>query len=108
MRSHIILMALLFTSLVSGCGNEEAQPTPAPAGGVTELKIEELVAGTGAVATAGKKVTVHYTGTLTDGKKFDSSRDRGQPFPFTLGAGQVIQGWEKGVEGLKVGGRRKL
>ena len=73
-----------------------------------ELKIEELKAGTGAEAVAGKTVSVHYTGTLTDGKKFDSSLDRGQPFKFVLGAGQVIQGWDKGVAGMKVGGKRKL
>ncbi len=80
----------------------------APPGAVTELKIENVVTGTGAEATAGKKVSVHYTGWLTDGTKFDSSKDRGQPFPFTLGAGQVIPGWDKGVAGMKVGGKRKL
>jgi FKBP-type peptidyl-prolyl cis-trans isomerase FkpA len=73
-----------------------------------ELKIEEVQVGAGAEATPGKQVTVHYTGYLTDGKKFDSSVDRGQPFPFQLGAGQVIPGWEKGVAGMKVGGKRKL
>jgi FKBP-type peptidyl-prolyl cis-trans isomerase FkpA len=75
---------------------------------VTELKIEDVKVGTGATAEAGKTVTVHYTGFLTDGKKFDSSVDRGQPFKFQLGAGQVIQGWDKGVAGMKVGGKRKL
>jgi FKBP-type peptidyl-prolyl cis-trans isomerase FkpA len=74
----------------------------------TELKKEELKAGTGAEAVAGKVVTVHYTGTLTDGKKFDSSLDRNQPFSFTLGRGEVIQGWDQGVAGMKVGGKRKL
>jgi len=73
-----------------------------------ELKIEDLVVGDGAEAVAGKVVSVHYTGWLTDGKKFDSSVDRGQPFQFTLGAGQVIQGWDKGVAGMKIGGKRKL
>lgn len=68
---------------------------------------EDLVVGTGAEAVAGKKVSVHYTGTLTDGKKFDSSVGRG-PFDFMLGAGQVIQGWDQGVAGMKVGGKRKL
>lgn len=72
------------------------------------LKIEDVKAGAGAEATSGKTVTVHYVGTLTDGKKFDSSRDRGQGFSFRLGAGQVIQGWDKGVAGMKVGGVRKL
>lgn len=75
---------------------------------VTDLKIEDLKPGTGAEAKSGQQVTVHYTGWLTDGKKFDSSLDRGQPFKFMLGAGQVIQGWDKGVAGMKVGGKRKL
>lgn len=74
----------------------------------TELKIKDIKVGKGAVATAGKTVTVHYTGTLTDGKKFDSSLDRGQPFEFRLGAGEVIKGWDQGVAGMKVGGKRKL
>jgi FKBP-type peptidyl-prolyl cis-trans isomerase len=72
------------------------------------LKIEDLRAGDGATATAGNNVTVHYVGTLTDGKKFDSSRDRGQGFSFRLGGGQVIRGWDEGVAGMKVGGLRKL
>lgn len=75
---------------------------------VTELKIEDIKVGDGAVATSGKVVSVHYTGTLTDGTKFDSSKDRGTPFEFSLGAGQVIAGWDKGVVGMKVGGVRKL
>jgi FKBP-type peptidyl-prolyl cis-trans isomerase len=74
----------------------------------TQLKIEDLVVGTGEEAALGKKVTVHYTGTLLDGKKFDSSLDRGEPFAFNLGAGEVIQGWDEGVVGMKVGGKRKL
>lgn len=74
----------------------------------TELVIEDLKAGTGAEARAGGNVTVHYVGTLTDGKKFDSSRDRGKGFSFKLGAGQVIKGWDQGVAGMKVGGLRKL
>ncbi|AGC48711.1 FKBP-type peptidylprolyl cis-trans isomerase [Myxococcus stipitatus DSM 14675] len=72
------------------------------------LKIEDSKVGTGDEAKAGQTVSVHYVGTLTDGKKFDSSRDRGQPFSFKLGAGQVIQGWDQGVAGMKVGGVRKL
>lgn len=74
----------------------------------TVEKIDTQV-GSGAEAVAGKKVTVHYTGTLkSDGSKFDSSVDRGEPFVFSLGAGEVIQGWDQGVEGMKVGGKRKL
>ena len=72
------------------------------------LQIENVREGTGAEAVAGKNVSVHYTGTLTDGSKFDSSHDRGEPFTFRLGGGQVIQGWGQGVSGMKVGGLRKL
>jgi FKBP-type peptidyl-prolyl cis-trans isomerase len=75
---------------------------------MTELKMETLKAGSGAAAKAGDRVTVHYVGTLTDGKKFDSSRDRGEGFRFTLGQGQVIQGWDQGVAGMLVGEVRKL
>ncbi|MEK7497862.1 MAG: FKBP-type peptidyl-prolyl cis-trans isomerase [Patescibacteria group bacterium] len=74
----------------------------------TQLKIEDITVGTGVEATAGKKVTVNYSGTLTDGTKFDSSYDRGVPFSFNLGAGEVIKGWDMGVLGMKVGGKRKL
>jgi FKBP-type peptidyl-prolyl cis-trans isomerase FkpA len=73
-----------------------------------ELNIEDLKVGNGAEATSGKRVEVHYTGWLTNGTKFDSSLDRGKPFTFQLGAGQVIQGWDRGVAGMKVGGKRKL
>lgn len=73
-----------------------------------QLGIEEVTVGSGDVATAGRTVRVHYTGTLTDGKKFDSSVDRGRPFEFKLGAGRVIAGWEQGVAGMRVGGKRKL
>ena len=72
------------------------------------LIIEELVLGEGATVAAGQSVTVHYTGWLTSGKKFDSSKDRDDPFVFPLGAGHVIRGWDEGVQGMKVGGSRKL
>ena len=76
-----------------------------PAGG---LVVEEVKVGDGPVATAGKVVSVHYTGKLTDGTKFDSSYDRKEPIEFPLGAGRVIKGWDQGLEGMKVGGKRKL
>jgi len=72
------------------------------------LTIEEITVGTGAEAAAGQTVTVHYTGWLTDGTKFDSSKDRNDPFVFPLGAGHVIKGWDEGVQGMKIGGTRKL
>jgi len=72
------------------------------------LIIEELAVGAGDVAAAGQNVTVHYTGWLTDGRKFDSSKDRNDPFEFPLGERHVIAGWDEGVQGMKVGGRRKL
>ncbi len=72
------------------------------------LIINDVKVGTGAVAKAGETVTVQYTGWLMNGKKFDSSKDRNEPFTFQLGAGQVIQGWDEGVAGMKVGGTRML
>jgi peptidylprolyl isomerase len=72
------------------------------------LQYVDTVEGTGASPTTGQTVSVHYTGTLQDGKKFDSSRDRGQPFQFKIGVGQVIKGWDEGVGTMKVGGRRQL
>lgn len=72
------------------------------------LQYVELEAGTGATPQRGQTVVVHYTGTLENGKKFDSSRDRGTPFSFKIGVGQVIQGWDEGVGSMRVGGRRKL
>lgn len=74
---------------------------------MAELEIEDLIEGTGVEAVSGKNVTVHYTGTFEDGRVFDSSRNRG-PFSFPLGAGRVIKGWDMGVQGMKVGGKRKL
>ena len=77
-------------------------------GGVTELMVEVIEEGSGSAATAGQTVSVHYTGTLLDGTKFDSSVDRGEPIEFELGAGRVIQGWDQGLEGMKVGTKAKL
>jgi FKBP-type peptidyl-prolyl cis-trans isomerase len=75
---------------------------------MSELIIEDLVAGSGDTARAGQSVLVHYTGWLTDGSKFDSSVDRNDPFDFRLGMGHVIPGWDQGVAGMQVGGKRKL
>jgi FKBP-type peptidyl-prolyl cis-trans isomerase FkpA len=75
---------------------------------VAGLQMDDTVTGEGAEAVSGKRVTVHYTGKLTDGTKFDSSLDRSAPFTFALGAGQVIRGWDQGVVGMKVGGKRTL
>ena len=75
---------------------------------MSELIIEDLVVGNGETAAAGQSVSVHYTGWLTNGQKFDSSVDRNDPFEFNLGRGQVIPGWDQGVAGMQVGGKRKL
>lgn len=88
-----------------------ASPSPQSSAAPTKMegfKIEDIRVGTGDEAVSGKKITVNYSGTLTDGTKFDSSYDRGEPFTFNLGAGEVIQGWDKGFAGMKVGGKRKL
>jgi len=82
----------------------DVQPTTTPSG----LQLADFVPGSGTEARLGQQVTVHYTGWLTNGTKFDSSRDRGKGFSFKLGAGQVIQGWDQGVVGMKVGGLRRL
>jgi len=74
----------------------------------TELKVTDLVVGKGDVAKIGDKVSVHYTGWLLTGKQFDSSKTRNQPFEFRLGAGRVIKGWEQGVAGMHIGGKREL
>lgn len=88
---------------------EAATAAPVASGpSVTTLKKEDLKVGTGPAAASGDKVRVHYTGTLLDGTKFDSSLDRGEPFEFTLGQGMVIKGWDEGVAGMKKGGKRKL
>jgi peptidylprolyl isomerase len=82
-----------------------ADKTVTTASGLQYVDVKE---GTGAAPQKGQKVTVHYTGTLENGKKFDSSKDRNAPFTFTIGVGQVIQGWDEGVASMKVGGSRKL
>ena len=101
------LMAIVVLTLAVGVGGsmaESNQEVTTPSG----LKYVDQTVGTGDVAVVGKNVSVHYTGWLENGKKFDSSVDRGQPFSFPLGAGRVIKGWDEGVQGMKVGGKRKL
>ncbi len=88
--------------------SEQAGPEGKEVTTSSGLQYIDLKVGTGATAQAGQTVTVHYTGWLENGKKFDSSIDRGQPFSFPLGAGRVIKGWDEGVQGMKVGGKRKL
>ena len=109
MQINRILTLLLTLVLVTGAAfAKEKQGGNKIVTTNSGLKYEILKEGDGAVAKAGDKVKVHYTGWLTDGKKFDSSVDRGQPFQFNLGAGQVIKGWDEGVAGMKVGEKRKL
>lgn len=86
----------------------ELQPSASAVTTASGLKYDVIAPGTGTEATTGKVVSVHYTGWLEDGTKFDSSRDRGQPFDFVLGRGQVIKGWDEGVSGMKEGEKRKL
>jgi FKBP-type peptidyl-prolyl cis-trans isomerase len=106
-----ILFALLAAAALQAQG-DNSSPTKVEGKGKSTssgLQYWDLKEGTGATASAGKSVSVHYTGWLAkDGKKFDSSVDRGQPFMFQLGAGQVIKGWDEGVSGMKVGGKRQL
>ncbi len=110
-----MLGALALVVLVIGgvwwyAKDKEATMTDGEVLGVTGegLQITDVVVGTGPEARSGQTVAVHYTGTLVDGTKFDSSKDRGQPFSFTLGTGQVIKGWDQGIVGMKVGGTRTL
>jgi FKBP-type peptidyl-prolyl cis-trans isomerase len=90
-----------------GCGQQEPTSSEAPTT-AGSLVVKDEVIGTGTEAKSGDTVTVHYTGWLTDGTKFDSSVDRNEPFTFNLGAGEVIAGWDAGVAGMKEGGKRKL
>jgi FKBP-type peptidyl-prolyl cis-trans isomerase len=106
----IVLALVVTAALVAAC----SQAPSGSGGGGSEvttpsgLKYEDVTVGAGAQPTAGQTAVVHYTGWLTDGKKFDSSKDRGQPFSFPLGQGRVIKGWDEGVATMKVGGKRKL
>ncbi len=97
-------------ALASAVKPAEAQPKPAESAPPSDEKlvIKDITVGKGAEAKAGDEVKVHYVGTLMDGKEFDASKKHGQPFDFPLGAGRVIKGWDQGVAGMKVGGKRKL
>jgi len=97
-------VGMLTTTPLQGATMSESKTVTTASG----LRYEDVKVGTGETATAGKMASVHYTGWLTDGKKFDSSKDRGQPFEFPLGGRRVIAGWDEGVQGMKVGGVRKL
>jgi FKBP-type peptidyl-prolyl cis-trans isomerase FkpA len=128
MPRPMLLLVLFVAATLAGCASAPAPTPPTPAAAVTPapasavpaspvakevttssgLRYTDLVVGNGALAEDGMTVSVHYTGWLTDGTKFDSSLDRGQPFTFQLGAGQVIRGWDEGVRGMRVGGKRKL
>jgi len=120
MKKANIGVLVLFAATLIACESpkgDEAEPNTQTEGAavVTELMIDDVVVGEGAEAVAGNTAVVHYTGWLYDpsqpenkGSKFDSSRDRGDTFEFPLGAGRVIQGWDQGVAGMKVGGRRML
>jgi FKBP-type peptidyl-prolyl cis-trans isomerase len=116
-RHAVLLFAALFAAPLPGCSKSVAEPDeshfkpaapPPPDPGPATLQVVDDVVGKGKAVAKGDKVRVHYTGTLMNGKKFDSSRDRGTPFDFTVGAGGVIKGWDEGVVGMKVGGKRRL
>ena len=121
-EKYLILFLLTAFALIPACSQNEgkkqdeqkpAQTAQVPGGEKmvktpSGLQYEDLVPGSGDSPKAGKKVTVHYTGWLTNGTKFDSSVDRNEPFSFVIGAGQVIPGWDEGVVSMKIGGKRKL
>jgi peptidylprolyl isomerase len=106
----LAVAVVLFITLQSG-GNRAQAPTPGPDGAVTTasgLKYVDEVVGTGESPKTGQSVTVHYTGTLENGTKFDSSLDQGRPFTFRIGTGSVIAGWDEGLMTMRVGGKRRL
>jgi len=118
----IVFLLLIAAIAIPACSQKEPKGNPADKGGEAQtaaaagaavktpsgLAYTDLVKGAGEAPVMGKTVTVHYTGRLENGTKFDSSVDRGQPFVFTIGVGQVIPGWDEGVASMRVGGKRKL
>jgi FKBP-type peptidyl-prolyl cis-trans isomerase len=104
LKCFVVVLALL---AMAACGGD-GESTTSPSAGGGSLVVEDLVVGTGATAASGDTVSVHYLGTFTDGRKFDSSYDRGTPYTFRLGTGAVIPGFDQGVTGMKVGGKRRL
>lgn len=109
--SVLVLSGFVLMSVInreSQDNNRDAGKAGVSEGGVDQLQIEDLEIGSGQEVKNGDTVSVHYTGTLTDGTKFDSSLDRGEPFSFTVGEGSVIKGWDEGLVGMKIGGKRKL
>ena len=103
-----LLGALIMTALATAAPAADATAADKQVTTASGLKYTDVKVGSGASPVKGKNVTVHYTGTLENGKKFDSSVDRNQPFSFVIGVGQVIRGWDEGVMGMKIGGKRKL
>jgi FKBP-type peptidyl-prolyl cis-trans isomerase len=111
MKAFCIFAALMIAATIAMAQSNSSGPAKVTGKGHTtsdDLQYWDLKVGDGAVATPGKTVVVNYSGYLTNGKKFDSSYDRSQPFQFKLGNGEVIKGWDEGVAGMKVGGRRQL
>lgn len=109
MAVQLLIVTFCLMLILMGCPSKNtSESTPSTGGDSMGLKIEVLKEGTGPAATKGKRVSVHYTGWLTNGTEFDSSRGRNQPFEFQLGAGEVIPGWDQGVAQMKVGEKRKL
>lgn len=119
MDKKYLAVAAATAFLLAGCGEQTPPPAATPAttenAPITQLQKIDIVKGTGEGISAGQQAVVHYTGWLYDpsapdhkGKQFDSSRERGKPFRFTIGAGGVIKGWEEGVQGMQPGGQRQL
>jgi FKBP-type peptidyl-prolyl cis-trans isomerase len=100
------LSAVVVFSMI-GCGSGTEDPTP-PTGGPSQLETTDTVVGAGAAAVSGDTITVHYIGAFLDGRVFESSYATGRPYRFQLGAGQVIRGWDQGIPGMRIGGKRRL